>query len=125
MLKIQDFSDLRELSQRLVDSVNRLNSLAKPVSVARQIREYSSDRNKRALAVATQAELLQDKELSNAAAESKGRASASYAQEMARLGMELRDAEEVIAQWEAAKCAHEAVRSLISLQKSISEQLRG
>ncbi len=116
-----DYSTIEAISERLIESSNLLGNMAERVAKARQIRDYDSDRRKRALSVAV-ADFLTKGE-SATAAEHKARASESYAEMMKARGTELAAAEHVICEWEAAKIKWETARSLLSVQKSLVANL--
>lgn len=118
-----DHSDIEHLSTELLLASDALAQMTGQVAKARQIREYDSDRRKRALALAVQDVLGHTPEAANAAAEHKARASQSYQAAMGQLGAELREAEKMVAQWEASKARFEALRSLLSVQKNIVANL--
>lgn len=115
-----DYSDVAALQKRLVEAADRLSALVPELAKARQIREYDSDRRKRALAVAAMPFLA---ELSATAADTTARASASYQKAMKELGNQLLAAEKVIAEHEAVKIQWESARSLLAMQRDMTRQL--
>jgi hypothetical protein len=112
-----DYSTIEEVSARLIEASDRLGELTGAVAKARQIREYDSDRRKRALSCAVR-DFLNEGD-SATAAEHKARASESYAELMKATARDLITAEQTIAEWEAVKCRWESARSLLSVQKQI------
>jgi len=116
-----DYSDIEAISARLIESSDALGRMVERVAKARQIREYDSDRRKRALSCAV-ASFLQTGD-SATSAEHKARASEGYAELMKARGEELTLAETIIAEWEAAKIKWETARSLLSVQKSLVANL--
>lgn len=116
-----DYSTIEAISERLIESSDVLGHMADKVAKARQVREYDSDRRKRALSCSV-ADFLKSGE-SATAAEHKARASDSYAEMMKSRGAELAAAEAVILEWEAAKIKWETARSLLSVQKSLVAHL--
>ncbi len=111
-----DFSECMEFQRKLIDSVDKLNRMAGPVSMARHVREYDSDRRKRALAIAAMPLLTAG--ASSAAADTEARASGPYEAAMKQLSKEFVAAEKVLAEWDATRIQVEVLRSLLSLQKS-------
>lgn len=111
-----DFSDVAALQKRLMQSADKLSSMAGSVAQARQVREYDGDRRKRCLAVAALPLLTAG--ASSAAADTEARASEPYAASMKQLGVELVAAEKVIAEWDATRIQVECARSLLSMVKS-------
>lgn len=114
------FEDFVELSERLNTAAVRLAKMTPLVAKARQIREFCSDRRKRALAVAVQEVMQAEPNCSAAAAEHKARASLSYRETMLNLADEFTMAEQAIADHEARKVEWESARSLLSTHKAIS-----
>lgn len=116
-----DYSTIEQISERLVESSTAISMMADRVAKARHIKEYDSDRRKRALSCAVVDFLTAGD--SATAAEHKARASASYAESMKAHGQALEAAEAVITEWEAAKIKWETARSLLSVQKSLVANL--
>lgn len=117
MLVAADYSTIEAISARLIEASDALGRQTERVAKARMVRDYDSDRRKRALSCAVKDFL--DEGVSAAAAEHKARASESYAELMKSTGKDLLAAEQAIAEWEATKCRWESARSLLSVQKSI------
>lgn len=121
MIASADYSTIEAISERLIESSEALGAMADAVAKARQVREYDSDRRKRALSCAV-ADFLKAGE-SATAAEHHARASESYAEMMKTRGKDYAEAEAVITEWEAAKIKWETARSLLSVQKSLVANL--
>jgi hypothetical protein len=120
-MNVSDLSDSDEiyaLQKRLTEITDRMARLVPQVGKARQIREFASDRRKRALAKA-QVTFLGDRE-SAAAAEAKARASFPYGEEMLAQEKTLRLAEQALAEWDALHCQFDATRTLISANKELT-----
>lgn len=111
-----DFGECAELQRKLLDSVDKLNRMAPSVSLARHVREYDSDRRKRALAIAAMPLLTAG--ASSAAADTEARSSGPYEAAMKQLGKEFVAAERTLAEWDALRIQVDVLRSLLSLQKS-------
>lgn len=118
-----DYSETEQIAKRMKGSTRKLHELAAQVGSARQIREFSSDQRKAALAIEV-VKALKDGE-SATAAEHIGRASAAYGQRLETLANQYRDAESTIAQWQAEMASFEAARSLLSFSKESMRQLEG
>lgn len=112
-----DYSTIEGISKALVAASDDLASMADAVARARQIRDYDSDRRKRALSLAVRDLLAEGN--SATSAEHKGRASDSYQEMMKQTATDLIRAEKTIADYEAAKIRWETARSLLSVQKQI------
>jgi len=118
---LADWSDVAALQQRLAESVQRMSELAGDVGLAKHVLEYDGDRRKRALARAMKAPLAGGS--SATAAEAEARASESYAKELAQLGVEHANAEQMVMDWEALRLQWETARSLLSLQRETVKHL--
>lgn len=118
-----DYTDLTELSRALMEVTEQLLTGAQSVGAARQIREFSSDRRKRALALAIKDVLSVTPNLSATAAENQARTLPGYAEAMKKLQNELQIAEQAIAENEALRARHDSLRSLLSFQKSLTSNL--
>lgn len=118
-----DYSDIETLSESLMEVSNMLTAMAKTAAAARQIREYDSDRRKRALSLAVRDAMHASPNLSATAAEHIARASESYGAAITALATELRNAEGALSEWDAMKVRFESLRSLLSIQKQIVTNL--
>lgn len=123
MAHVSDYSDLEQLTRALMEVTEQLLSAAPSVGAARQIREFSSDRRKRALALAIKDVLSVTPNLSATAAENQARTLPGYAEAMKKLQNELQIAEQAIAESEALRARHDSLRSLLSFQKSLTSNL--
>lgn len=118
-----DFSDIDQLSEALMEVSNTMADMAKAAAAARQIREYDGDRRKRALSLAVRDAMHAAPNLSATAAEHIARSSDSYGAAISTLATELRSAEGALSQWEAMKVRFESLRSLLSIQKQLVQNL--
>lgn len=123
MLIAADYSDVQRLGEELLAIAGMLSSLTPELSKARTVRDYDGDRRKRALSRSVSPYLIAGE--SAAAAEHKARGSEMYAKDMKRLRAEFESAEEVIARHDALRVRWESVRSLLSIQKSLANNLHG
>lgn len=123
MLIAADYSDVQRLGEELLSLADKISQMTPDLSKAHMVRDFSGDRRKRALAKAMLPFLSSGE--SAAAAECKARALPSYGQELQTLGDDLRSAEDMIARHSALKVKWESVRSLLSIQKSLANNLQG
>lgn len=116
-----DFSTVEAVSQRLIESSEALAQMTEAVATARQVKEYDSDLRKRALAKYVREFLVAGD--SATAAETKGRASVGYGEELETLKSAYAEAEAVILRHDSARIAWETSRSLLSTLKSIANNI--
>lgn len=113
-----DFSTVEAVNAQLLDASDTLSSMTETVAAARQVKEYDSERRKRALALAVREFLIAGDSAS--AAETKGRASAIYGEALDRLSAELLMAEKTIAEHEAARVRWDSARTVSSSLRAIA-----
>ena len=118
-----DHTETFKLQKNLQEAVKRLQKLAPLVGAARQVKEFSSDQRKNALA-AVQMSFIQRGE-SVAGSEVCARSSPLYTEKMNALERSYTDAEKTIAQWQADMAYYEACRSLLSMQRETMRTLEG
>lgn len=123
MLIAADYSDVQRLGEELLSLADKVSQMTPELSKAQMVRDFCSDRRKRALSKAVLPFISQGE--SAASAEHKARALPSYGEELKALGDDLRSAEEVIARHAALKVRWESVRSLLSIQKALTANLQG
>lgn len=116
-----DYSETMALQRRLTHAADTLSANADSVALARQVREYDSDRRRRCLAIA--AAPLIAAGASSAAADTEARASEVYAKAMKQLAEQLLAAEKTLALWEATKIQVEVARSLLAMQRDSMRNL--
>lgn len=118
---IADYTDGINAEKSLRAANNKLHELAPQVAIARQVKEFSSDRRKALLARYAIQNLTggDGKSAGVTMAETMARANINYCEELGQLERQFRDAEAVIAKWQATQATFEAARSLISLNKEI------
>lgn len=116
-----DWSDVAALQQKLAECSEALSAMAHDVGQAKHIIEYDSDLRKRALARAMQPALAGGD--SAAKAESEGRASKGYTDELNVLAKQHQAATVTIADYDAARIKWETCRSLLSMMKTQVGQL--
>lgn len=117
---IADYTDGINAEKSLRAANNKLHELAPQVALARQVKEFSSDRRKELLARFTKAYLADG---SVAQAEVSARADHGYEAGLSELEKQYQAAEHTIAKWQATQATFEAARSLISLNKEIARNM--
>jgi hypothetical protein len=108
--------EIRDIEKKMQECIARMRNLAPIVGSARQIKEFSSDQRKNALA-AEQVRFIQRGE-SVAAAENLARSSPAYLERFKALEQMYADACGSIAEWEAVFARFEACRSLLAMARS-------
>jgi hypothetical protein len=120
-MSLADFTNIEGISRRLYVVTEELSAMAPLYAKAKQIREFDSDRRKRTLATFVVGFLNLGK--SAADAEHRARASEPYGEAMRACGADLVHAEQTIAEWTAKQAQFEALRSLLSVQRTIMNSL--
>lgn len=116
-----DHNDALVVQQRLRDTANALHDQVGQVALARQVKEFSSDRRKALLARYMRTHLDEGK--SSAAAETIARSGEAYQAELKLLEDHYRQSEEAIAKWTATQATFDAARSLMSMSKEAMKLL--
>ncbi len=111
-----DDKEIRDIEERMQDCIKQMRRLAPLVGSARQIKEFSGDQRKNALA-AEQIRFIQRGE-SVAAAENLARSSPTYLERFKDLERTYADACGTIAEWEAIFARFEACRSMLSMARA-------
>lgn len=114
-----DFADSKNLADALMRQADELQRMAPDVAKARTILEFSSDRRKIALGAAFK-RAREVGATSATEAEHYARSSAEYQTTLAKLESDHEAAEAVIQRHRAAESKFEAIRSALSLQKTIT-----
>lgn len=113
---LTDSDTIFRAQKQMQTAAKALAEMSESIADARQIKEYDSDRRKRALADVVS--VLLDSGESAAAAEFKARASKSYGDALIQLGVQYREAMRAIEKAEAQRVLFEAARSLLSCEKA-------
>lgn len=108
--------EIREIEKKMQDCISRMRTLSPLVGAARQVKEFSSDQRKNALA-AEQVAFIKAGE-SVAASEHYARSSPTYLARFKELEKSYADACGTIAEWEAVFARFEACRSILSMAKA-------
>ena len=111
-----DFDTLAAAQAQMNGAALEICKMSSDVADARTVREFSSDRLKRAFSVTT-AEFLEAGD-SAAAAEHKARASKVYGAALHDLGEDYKTAMRIIERLEALKCSFESARSILSCERA-------
>ncbi len=107
--------DIREIERKMQECIARMRSLTAIIGAARQVKEFSSDQRKNALA-AEQVRFIQRGE-SVAAAENLARSSPVYLERFKQLEKDYADACKNLAEWEAVFARFEACRSMLAMAR--------
>ena len=118
---ITDFSDVQALQAAIYGKCEALEKLRDDYAAARQVVEYDGERRKAALAGATVKQL--DAGKGAAASEAYARTSPEYHEAMRRLGQDYTAAQAVISKYHATITTLDALRSILSTQRSLIKEL--
>ena len=99
----------------MTEAVNAMQKMAPELATARQVKEFSSDRLKRAFSVLVVQEINNGK--SAAAAEHTARSTDRWGADLNDLSEQHRSALRVIEEYNAMQTQYEAARSLLSVEK--------
>ncbi len=111
-----DSQTISQAEAQLNRCAKALEDMSQDVADAKTVKEFSSDRLKRAFSV-TVAEFLESGD-SGVAAEHKARASKAYGSALHDLGEQYRSAMRVIEKHDATKALFESARSILSTEKA-------
>jgi len=118
-----DNNNITEVQDRLKSSTRDLHRLAPLVGAAKQIKEFSSDRRKMALAKQQRRYIERGEGAANS--EALARSDPLYMEELKQLEIQYAEAERCIAEWEATKCSFEAARSLLAMTRETIKTFEG
>lgn len=118
-----DDKEIRDVQKKMTECVTRLSKLAPLVGIARQVKEFSTDQRKNALA-ASQIEFIQRGE-SVAVSENFARNSPVYLAKVKELEKSYADACGTIAEWDAVQARLEAARSIHAMLKETVHTFQG
>jgi hypothetical protein len=120
---MHDDQEIRGLQKKMQECITRMRQLAAMVGCARQVKEFSGDQRKNALA-AEQVRFIQRGE-SVAAAENLARSSPVYLERFKDLEKSYADACATIAEWDATFARFEACRSMLAMSRETLRTLEG
>lgn len=106
---------IKGIEEKMAECVARMRVMAPLVGLARQVKEFSSDQRKNALA-AEQIKFIQRGE-SVSASENLARSSPVYIERFKALEKSYADACGTIAEWEAVFARFEACRSMLAMAR--------
>lgn len=113
---MSDAFDIAHVQRQLMNVATQLEQLAPDVAAARTAKDYDSDRKKAALA--ENVVPLMDEGMSASAAETKGRISPRFVEQMKALRSDYLTALTVIARHDALMCRFDALRSILAVQRA-------
>jgi hypothetical protein len=120
---MHDDREIRDIQAKMQDSIREMRKLAPLVGMARQVKEFSGDQRKNALAAA-QIIFIQRGE-SVAASETLARSSPPYLEKLKALEQAYSSACGTIAEWEAVFARFEACRSMLAMSRETMRTLEG
>jgi len=120
---MHDNNEVRDIQEKMQDCIKQMRRLAPLVGAARQVKEFSSDQRKNALAAA-QIVYIQRGE-SVAASETFARSNPTYLEKMKALELAYSSACGTIAEWEAIFARWESCRSIHAMLKETLRTLEG
>ena len=118
-----DDKEIRDIQKKMQECISSIRKLAPLVGVARQVKEFSADQRKNALAAA-QIKFIQRGE-SVAASENLARSSPDYLERFKALETSYADACATIAEWEAVHARFDACRSMLAMSRETLKTLEG
>jgi hypothetical protein len=110
-----DDDEIKNIEKKMQECIAELRKAAPHVGAARQIKEFSGDQRKNALA-AEQIKYIQRGE-SVAAAENLARSNPVYLEKLKQLEKDFANACATIAQWEATFARFEGCRSMLAMAR--------
>jgi hypothetical protein len=120
---MHDNEEIKAIQKRMTECIATMRKLAPLVGAARQVKEFSSDQRKNALAGA-QIVFIQRGE-SVAASETLARSSPTYLEKFKSLEKMYSDACGTIAEWDATFARFEACRSMLAMSRETMRTLEG
>jgi hypothetical protein len=110
-----DDKEIRDIEERMQDCIKQMRRLTPLVGAARQVKEFSSDQRKNALA-SEQIKFITRGE-SVAASDTLARSSPAYLERFKSLEISYANACGTIAEWEAIFARYEACRSMLAMAR--------
>lgn len=109
--------DVKDIQKKMQQCITDLRRLAPLVGSARQVKEFSNDQRKNALAAAQMGFIRKGESV--AASEIEARSSSEYLEKMKALEIAYASACGTIAEWEAVFARLEAARSIHAMLKEM------
>ena len=110
-----DDDEIKEIQLKMQESIGEMRKLVPLVGIARQVKEFSSDQRKNALASIQLNYIQQGRSV--AESEQSARANPLYLEKIKALEKSYADACATIAKWEATFARYEACRSMLALSR--------
>ena len=110
---MDDHTEIIEIEKRIKTALARLATLAPHVGAARQVKEFSSDLRKNALA--TEVTRYIQRGESVAASDTLGRSSPLYLEKLKKLQEDYQQAETVLAEWQITMTKIDSYRSMLAM----------
>jgi len=120
---MSDSSEIEQIEHRMKTATLELHKLAPLVGVAKQVRQYDSDRRRNLLAKFMRPHIKNGE--TSTAAETLARSTEAFQVGFNELAQELETSEATIAKWDAMFASFEASRSLLSMQKTTMQVMEG
>ena len=114
---LTDSDTTAELQRRMSHAVSQLTRMAAEVAEAKQVKEFNSDRMKRAFSVLVVEQLNNPPNSAISAAEHRARASDAWGAQLNDLSGQYKSAIRVLEQYEAYRTQYEAARSLLAMER--------
>ena len=113
---IIDDEEIKDIEKKMQDCITRMRSLTVQVGKARQVKEFSSDQRKNALAEIQMTYIHRGESV--ASSETSARANPLYLEKLRNLETSYAEACATIADWEAVFARFEACRSMLAMARS-------
>jgi|ERR1044072_513402 hypothetical protein len=110
---MDDHTEIIEIEKRIKTALARMTALAAHVGAARQVKEFSTDQRKNALAVEVTRYIQRGESV--AASETLGRSSPLYLEKLKKLEEDYKQAETVLAEWQITMTKIDSYRSMLAM----------
>jgi|SRR4249920_12880 hypothetical protein len=110
-----DDKEIRDIEKRMTECIATMRKTTALVGVARQVKEFSSDQRKNALAAEQVKYITRGESVS--ASETLARSNPAYIERFKALEKDYADACGTIAEWEATFARYEACRSMLAMAR--------
>jgi len=112
---MDDHKQIEDLERRMKGSLARLVELGPHVGAAKQVKEFSSELRKNALAVEVAVFIRKGESVS--ASETLGRSSPTYLAKLKQLREDFEQAETVLAEWSITMTKIDSYRSMLAMER--------
>jgi hypothetical protein len=110
-----DDKEIRDIEKRMTECIATMRKMTALVGVARQVKEFSNDQRKNALAAEQVKYITRGESVS--ASETLARSNPAYIEKFKALEKAYSDACGTIAEWEATFARYEACRSMLAMAR--------